>query len=373
VFFEDEVACVKIAHVVDSMEVGGAETLVSQMCRLQREQGHEPSVYAVGTLGVLGEQMQRENYCVQANVGRHLSDALQTFYRVFRQLHPDVVHLHNPTPTVYAGIAARMAGAPSIVSTRHSLVGSPRRLVVELKYAVAANCCDWIVGICDATTNNIKSIHSVPARKVTRIYNGVAPIMRAARVQWPPKTGFTLLYIGRLEPVKNHTLLLEAFRGALSSMPGLRLWMVGDGSQRKVLESLARDLRISEQVTFWGQQLEVAPFFSAADAFIMSSKSEGLPMSLLQAFSAGLPAIVTDVGGMAEAVRLARAGITASVIDPSEMAAAILRLAGSDVERKRFSKNAEDAFHAHFTLQVMAANYMDLYRNTARVRRAMKR
>ena len=144
--------------------------------------------------------------------------------------------------------------------------------------------------------------------------------------------------------MKNHALLLHAFRAALSSMPGLRLWMVGDGSERRTIEGLSAELGIAEQVTFWGQQLDVAPFFSAADAFIMSSKSEGLPMSLLQAFSLGLPAIVTDVGGMAEVVRLAQAGITVSATDPTEMAAAILRLAASDAEREQFSKNAEAAF-----------------------------
>jgi len=141
-----------------------------------------------------------------------------------------------------------------------------------------------------------------------RIYNGAVPVARVAKEQWPQKDGFTLVYVGRLEPVKNHALLLSAFRAALWSMPGLRLWMVGNGSERKALESLATELGIDSQITFWGQQLDVAPFFSAADAFIMSSKSEGLPMSLLQAFSLGLPAIVTDVGGMAEVVRLAQAG-----------------------------------------------------------------
>jgi glycosyltransferase involved in cell wall biosynthesis len=327
----------KIAHVVDSMEVGGAEMLVSQMCRLQREQGHDPCVYAVATLGPLGERMRAEGFAVQANVGRHLSDAARNFFRIFKESHPDVVHLHNPTPTVYAAMAARMAGVPSIVSTRHSLVAPPRRLIVELKYAFAATCCDWIVGICDATTNNLKNIHSVRARKIVRVYNGTTPLQRVARELWPPKNGFTLVYVGRLEPVKNHALLLNAFRAALQSMPGLRLWMVGDGSERKALENLAAELGINTQVTFWGQQLDVAPFFSAADAFIMSSKSEGLPMSLLQAFSMGLPAIVTDVGGMAEVVRLAQAGFTVSATDPAEMAAAILRLASSDAERKQFS------------------------------------
>jgi glycosyltransferase involved in cell wall biosynthesis len=352
----------KIAHVVDSMEIGGAETLVSQMCRLQREQGHDPCVYAVLTLGPLGELMRTEGFAVQANVGRHFSDSARNFFRIFKESKPDVVHLHNPTPTVYAAIAARKAGVPSILSTRHSLVAPPRRFITELKYALAATCCDWVAGVCDITTNNLISMHSVPARKIIRVYNGTDPVSRAAKEQWPAKSGFTLVYVGRLEPVKNHALLLNAFRFALSSMPDLRLWMVGDGSERKTLEGLAAELGVTSQVTFWGQQLEVAPFFSAADAFIMSSRSEGLPVSLLQAFSVGLPAIVTDVGGMAEVVRLAKAGLTVSLTDPADMAAAILRLAANDAERRQFSMNAEAAFFSRFTLRIMVGAYMEIYR-----------
>jgi len=366
------VACMKIAHVVDSMEIGGAETLVSQMCRLQRDQGHNPCVYAVLTLGPLGERLRAEGFSVQANVGRHLSDSARNFFNAFKESKPDVVHLHNPTPTVYAAISARMAGVPSIVSTRHSLVAPPRRLVTELKYAVAATCCDWVVGICDATTTNLKRMHSVPARKIVRVYNGANPVLRVTKELWPPKSGFTLLYVGRLEPVKNHALLLNAFRIALQSMPGLRLWMVGDGSERKKMESLATELGISSQVMFWGQQLDVTPFFSAADAFIMSSTSEGLPLSLLQAFSAGLPAIVTDVGGMAEVVRLTRAGIMVPISDPDGMAAAIQRMASNNGEREHYAANAKKAFVSQFTLQAMVDSYMDLYRNTQRIRRTAK-
>jgi glycosyltransferase involved in cell wall biosynthesis len=371
VLLEVQSACMIIAHVVDSMGVGGAETLVLQMCRLQREQGHDPRVYAVASLGPLGEQMRADGFSVQANVGWHLSDPSRNFFHIFKEMHPDVVHLHNPTPTVYAAMAARMAGVPSIVSTRHNLAASPRRLIVEFKYALATTFCDWIAGICDATTNNLKNTHSIPARKIVRVYNGTDPVSRVAQEQWPPKTGFTLVYVGRLEPVKNHTLLLNAVQAALQFMPSLRLWMVGDGSERKTLESLASELGIASQVIFIGQQLDVAPFFSAADAFIMSSKSEGLPISLLQAFSLGLPAIVTDVGGMAEVVRLARAGFTVPVTDPAEMATAILRLASNDEERGQFATNAKEAFRSHFTLRTMVAAYMDLYRNTPRSRREL--
>jgi glycosyltransferase involved in cell wall biosynthesis len=354
----------KIAHIVDSMEVGGAETLVMQMCRLQREQGHDPRIYAVATLGSLGEQMQKEGFQVKSNVGTRLIDSARNFYRIFREAGPDVVHLHNPTPTTYAAIPARMAGVRSIISTRHSLLGPPHRWVAELKYALAATNCDWIAGICDATTSNLLSLHTVPARKIVRVYNGAVPLQRVPAERCPPKSGFTLLYVGRLAPVKNHRMLLHAFHMVLSSTPGLQLWMVGDGSERRALEHLAAELGIAAHVTFWGQQLDVAPYFSAADVFIMSSKSEGLPISLLQAFSLGVPAIVTDVGGMAEVVGFAKAGITVPAGEASGMAAAIIRIVKDKTERQELSMNAERAFRSYFTLQAMVDRYMSLYQET---------
>jgi glycosyltransferase involved in cell wall biosynthesis len=228
-------------------------------------------------------------------------------------------------------------------------------------YGMAATCCDWVVGICDATVNNLKILHTIPARKIVRIYNGVAPLRRVPPEKCPSKSGFTLLYVGRLAPVKNHTLLFKAFRLALLSRPDLRLWMVGDGSERKALEQLASELNILSQVTFWGQQMDVAPFFSAADVFIMSSMSEGLPMSVLQAFSLGIPAIVTDVGGMAEIVRLSQGGLSVPEADALNMSAAILTLSESDADRKQLSVNSEKAFYNRFMLERMVDAYSAVY------------
>lgn len=359
----------KIAHVVDSMEVGGAETLVAQMCRVHRAQGHEPSIYAIAALGALGQQMQAENIPVHANVGRHLADSFLNFYRIFRNSQPDVVHVHNPTPTIYAAPAARMAGVPSVISTRHSLVAPPLNLKMERKYRIAAKFCDWIVGICDATTNNIKAAGSAPERKIVRVYNGAQPLPHVPLEQRQQKTGFTLLYVGRLEPVKNHPLLLHAFQLALADNSDLQLWIVGDGTERKRLEELTASLNLCSNVKFWGQQLDVAKFFSAADAFVMSSTSEGLPISLLQAFSLGLPAIVTDVGGMAEVVRLAGAGIAVPITEIPQFTSAIINMASNAAERERFSQNARTGFGEHFTLESMVSSYMELYNHTPRARR----
>ena len=294
----------KIAHVVDSLEVGGVETLVAQICWLQRELGHEPIVFVIGSLGPLGKRMLRDGFDVRTPCAGRLPGAVWKFYRLFNQTRPDVVHLHNPTPTSYASAAAKAAHVRCVVSTRHSLAGKPRRRVTELKYAFSVRFCDRIVGICDATVSNLRDAHPSQAGKMVRVYNGIVPMARTPREQWPAKEGFTLLYVGRLAPVKNLAFLIEAFGGALQANENLRLWIVGDGGERQTLEALASASGVASRITFWGEQLDPAPYFSAADAFIMSSTSEGLPISLLQAFSIGLPVIVTDVGGMSEAARL---------------------------------------------------------------------
>jgi glycosyltransferase involved in cell wall biosynthesis len=353
----------KIAHVVDSMEVGGAEMIVLQMSRLQRERGHDPRVYAITSLGAVGEQMRGEGFVVHSNIGKHLIDSMRAFLKLFKEWQPDVVHVHNPTPTIYAACAARMAGVRRVVSTRHSLVARPWRIQAEIKYGIACRFCDWVVGICNATTDNIRSLHSVTRKKIVRIYNGTIQVTEVESEARLAKAGFTLLYVGRLAAVKNHGLLLAAFSSALKSIPDLKLWMVGDGPERERLEQLSSSLDLSDAVTFWGQRLDVAPFFSAADAFIMSSRSEGLPMSLLQAFSAGLPAIVTNVGGMAEAVNVANAGRTVSSTDPDDMTAAILDIASQPAKCKQFGANAKSAFERHFTLTKMVEAYMALYQD----------
>jgi glycosyltransferase involved in cell wall biosynthesis len=351
----------RIAHIVDSMDVGGAEVLVSQMCRWQRARGDEPLIFAVSRLGALGEQLRAEGFDVRIHLGASLWEGLRNLSRAFRELRPDVVHMHNPTPTIYGALAAKLAGVPRVLTTRHSLVAKPRKAMVEMKYAAACTCCDWVVGICDATVENLKSMHGIAHRKIVRVYNGVTPLTRIPASLLPAKDGFTLLFVGRLEPVKNHTLLLQAFSRARARNPALRLWMVGEGNERARLEALANSLGIASSVVFWGQQLDVAPFYSAADAFIMSSRSEGLPMSLLQALSVGLPSIVTDVGGMAEVVHLVEAGVVVPLGDSDRMADSMLHLASHSAEREAYVRNAEKAFADHFTLESMMKAYQSLY------------
>jgi glycosyltransferase involved in cell wall biosynthesis len=272
-----------------------------------------------------------------------------------------VVHCHNVAPTIQAALAARLAGAKCIVSTRHSLVAPPYNVAEELKYGAMATFCDWIAGICEVTCKNLRGAPLAHRDKIVRVYNGSTAVERVP-IETLGKRGFTLVFVGRLAAVKNLETLIRAVSIAVKQLPKLEFWVVGDGSVRGELEALAVELGVAGSVKFWGQRLDTAQFFSAADAFAMSSVSEGLPMSLLQAMSIGVPAIVTDVGGMAEVVRLAGCGLFAPVGDFEAMADAIVAMASDDEMRAEFSRRAAEAYRAEFTLDRMDAAYMEIYR-----------
>ena len=156
--------------------------------------------------------------------------------------------------------------------------------------------------------------------------------------------------------------MFRAVALAVAKVPSLQLWIVGHGIMREPLEDITHELGIADNVTFWGERLDVARFFSAADVYTMSSVSEGLPMSLLQAMSVGLPALVTNVGGMAEVVRNAHCGLYTPVGDSAAMAEAIVELASNPSRRAVFSSNAKTSYDEHFTLEQMESAYMTLYR-----------
>lgn len=352
----------KIIHVVYSLEMGGAEILVAQLCRLQREHGHDASVIAYSNLGSVGERLLAEGFSILVLGESSFPLTFLRFVSAFRRLRPDAVHCHNPAPTLQAAIPARLTGTRSILSTRHSLVAPPYNLKEEKTFNFAARFCNWVVGICDATCENLRGTPGAHRGKIVRIYNGVDPVPPVSVESCPDKRGFTLLFVGRLAAIKDLSTLIRAAAIAIECVPDLHLWVVGDGAERSRLESLVAELGIGENVTFWGERLDVAGFFRAADLYCMSSVSEGLPMSLLQAMSVGIPAVVTDVGGMAEVVKNSDAGLTTPVGNPGAMADAIVELASDPDRRRSLAENARNAYQRDFTLERMDASYMELYR-----------
>lgn len=349
----------RIVHVVDSMEMGGAEKLTATMCRLQRDRGHTASVHCLYVVGVLGEELQAEGFEVILHRSRSFFLLMRGLYKTFRRCRPDVVHCHNATATILAALPARLAGVKTVIATRHGLVKPPYLLRRELKFALASRWCDWIVGVCEGTRTNLLAAPFAARDRIIHIYNGASPA--DIRAVPRPKNGFTLLYVGRLAPLKDLATLLHAVALTRSRHPNVRLWIVGDGPLDFSLRKLSDELGLKECVTFFGEQADVSPFLLAADLFVSSSVTEGLPVSLLEAMSVGLPALVTDVGGMGEIARLSGAVTVVPSSDPESMAGALCRAVARRQELPKMGQLASYCYQHYFRPERMLDEYMSLY------------
>lgn len=366
----------KIVHMVYSLDMGGAEVVVGQLCRAQRAQGHQVAVFSYAKLGVVGEGLVQDGFDVYVPGPAHPVATMRKYLRRLRMLKPDVVHCHNVAPTLQGVIPARLAGVPCIVTTLHSASvvrtssllppaeAALQRAALqkqELKYNLMGRLCTWVTGICETTCDSIRQGPYANSSRVRRVYNGTAPVERTS-FDHLGKQGFTLLFVGRIAPEKDLDTLIRATVIARAKVPGLTLWVVGGGRELDRLQQLATELNAGGFIRFWGQRTDTAPFFSAADAFVMSSLTEGLPMSLLQSMSLGVPAILTDVGGCGEVLRLTGAGLLATAGDSATFAQAIVRLATDPTLHAGLGQKALTAYEADFTLDKMAGGYMALYR-----------
>lgn len=351
----------KIAHVVDSMETGGAEVLIAQLCAVQRTAGHEPSVHCLWRLGPLGERLRADGIPCYVTGQLSRPRVFLDLARTFRQLRPRVVHCHNATPTILGAPAAWLAGASSIVSTRHGLVQPPYGLSRELQFAFSSRFCGTVIAVSQATERNLRNAPLAPVSRIQTIYNGTNPPRPSDPETAPVKEGPTVVMVGRLAEPKDPATLLRAFSIINRRLPSCRLWFVGDGLLRPSAEALAQSLGLTSVVRFWGIRPDVGGFLSQADVFVLSSKSEGLPVSLIESMALGVPAVVSAVGGMPEVVEAAGAGSCVPPQDPERLAEAIL----AQLERNATDHpgaKLKEYYERHFTLASMANAYEELYR-----------
>ena len=178
----------------------------------------------------------------------------------------------------------------------------------------------------------------------------------------------TLLAIGRLSSEKGHADLLRALARLRSSRPDLpwKLLLVGSGHEEQNLKSLTSELQLESQVIFASQQNDVLPFYAAAHAMVLPSHTEGSPHVVLEAMSAGVPIIATNVGGVPEILENQNTAILVPPHDPDAMATAIARLLDSPENARQLAENAKQVLRDHFSHQAYAQSLIEIYRDLLR-------
>jgi glycosyltransferase involved in cell wall biosynthesis len=347
-----------VVHLVSSLQVGGMEHFVLRIAAEQRKQGHDAWVLALNG-GPLLETARAGGLPVRVLSGGKVARVAQTA-ALLATGRPHVIHPHNPSSLHYALVGKRVSGA-RLALTYHGR---------GLREARTPGAGEWlqtdaVISVSEGAVEQLPS--EVPSSRVHVIRNGVVPAAATrSREEVRQELGLDDRTVGiivaRVDGQKGHGMLLQALPQVRRAGHRLTLLVAGDGAERAALESLAGDLGLGpDEVRFLGFRSDVPDLLAASDFFLLPSRSEGLPLSLLEAMTHGLPAVATSVGGIPEVIRSGEHGFLVPVDDAPALADAIARLCADPTLLRRLGDQARTRARDDFSFERMTREYLDLY------------
>lgn len=352
----------KIIQVVPQFLLAGAETMCQNLSIALHRAGH--TVIAVSfyrNQTSITEYLERSGIQVvymDKKPGPDIS-LLFKLYRFFQQEQPDVVHTHIGA-SMYALPAAIAAKVPRVVHTVHNIAqkengfaGRQINKVCFKQFGVVP------VALSDIVQETIIETYGLDKSRIPIVLNGVDLSKCIPKDDYQGSAEFKILHIGRFMDVKNHALLLNTFSKIVERHKDIKLQLIGGGELLDPMKQLAEQLGIAEKVEFLGLQSDVYPYLHDADVFVLPSKYEGVPMSLIEAMGTGLPIIASAVGGVPD---MLTDGENALLIQPNaeELEAAMEKLYQNEMLRRRFGEKALERSVA-FSSEEMARRYERIY------------
>lgn len=368
----------RVLHVTYDMRIGGTEQVIRNLLRATDPTQVAMEIFCIEEpLGPWGEALRNEGVNIHSCTRRPGFDlrVVRALRRCLRRRAIDVVHCHQYTPWVYGALAA-LGTRTGVMFTEHGRFypdrAIPKRRCVNPLLARATG---HLTAISEATREALVRYEYLPADRIEVIYNGIEGfvpdpegVAALKKTHGIPAGAPVLGTIARLDPIKNHRMLLAAFRHLLEEHPDTRLLLVGDGEERQHLMRQIAEGGMAERVIMPGYIDDPRTWLDAMDIFLLSSFSEGTSMTLLEAMSLGKPCVVTDVGGNREIVEAGANGLIVPSDDTVAYAGAISGLLGDGARANAFAGASRARFGARFTSSAMATAYRRVYDRLASAR-----
>ena len=366
---EREDGKIKVLHVLTDKNIGGAgRWLLYYLKYHDREQFDVQVVLPLGSLLIPAVKALDVHVIIMDEMEDRSFDkkAVKALVKLFREEKPDIVHTHA---SMTARMAARAAMVPSIFNTKHCMEAAPGILPKKiLRREVNAAFSDKIIAVSRAVRRSMVHAGTHP-EQIAVVYNGIDPIEipsaeeKVALLQsYGGRPGEKAVgMVARLEEVKDHETFLLGAQNVLEKRKDVRFYIVGDGSLREELERRVYELGISEWVTFTGFIKDVEKIEAALDIAVITSKAEALCLSIIESMIAGIPAVGTDSGGVAEVIKHGENGFLVPVGDAEELAERIEELLADDEKRKAFGEHAKKHAESMFMADKMTKRIEKLY------------
>lgn len=294
-----------------------------------------------------------------------------------------ILHCHVLFSPTTAGLLANMASGMPLVLNPHrgGMLGDMDRLLKRAsgrgRWQLMKQRADAFISISSEIRGELEQagappsrIYDIPNAIDTRHARPASASERAAlRSSLRFNGGPVVCYAARMVPEKNGDVLLDAWAQVVRRNPRAQLLFLGSGPEQARWEEQRTRLGLDGSVTFGGRVSDVTPYFQSADAFVLPSSTEGLPMALLEAQACGLPAVVTPVGANAEVVCDGENGLLVRVGDRDDLAEKLSALIDDGALRERMSRAARATVEDRYSVEQVGAATLRLYRQLLQERR----
>lgn len=350
----------KIIQIIPSLGVGGAENVCETLTKELERMGHSVlvvSLYSEKT--ILTERMLKSGcklVFLEKKKGTDLN-CVRKLRRLIISEKPDVIHTHLYA-LKYAALAAIGTKLP-IIHTVHNIASKEaskidqliNRLIYSMRIAKP-------VALSNEIQKTIVEMYKLDHKLVPVIKNGVDMSKCIIKKNYEKNEPFRVVHIGRFFEQKNHSLMINAMN-TLARTNNIHLDFYGDGPLMEACISSVKEQCLEQFISFRGVSSDVFPILTNADVFILPSKWEGVPISIIEAMGTGLPIIATKVGGITDMLENEKSAL---LIDPIEedLINALVRLINEIDLRRKLGENAIVASE-QFSATKMVKEYLMVY------------
>lgn len=366
----------KICQLLHTMTTGGAEVLANRIGRGFR--GKNEVVFAcLDGIGELGESLQADGFHVEY-LGRQRGIDLQCVRRLgkfLRRQQVDVIHAHQYTPFFYATAARSWRKRLPVVFTEHGRFypdSSSIKRSIYNRFMLRKS--DQVIAVGEHVRQALIQFESFRPNRVGVIYNGIdhGPYSSDVEDRCNARNAFRkqlglqdsaviVMQVARLDPIKDHLLSIHAMSKLLHECEDIHLVIVGDGPERARIESEIIKMGVQTRVHLLGLRRDVPNLLKCSDIVLLTSLSEGIPLTLIEGMACGLPCVSTDVGGVREIVTANQSAIVCGDRSVDCVANALKTLALDGSLRNTMGNIGRRIARERFDEKKMLAEYENIF------------
>lgn len=375
----------KVLHIIDSGGLYGAEIMLLNLVQEQIKMGLEPTICSIGEKGIIEKPIESEAIKRGIKVEKFRMAPGPNFLGAFKILRYakkerfDILHSHGYKGNILLGFIPRSLREIPLITTVHGWTSIATRRFSRMKLyewldVRSLRRVDRVVLVNKAMLSNPR-LKAAKLNNLTVINNGIPPIADTKlsndldkKVVDFCKDSFVVGAIGRLSYEKGFNFLIEAIAKLSGEIPNIKLVIIGEGGERGILEKMVSDLGLQEKVMMPGYRETAHKYIPLFNLFVISSLTEGLPITLLEAMQYGVPIVATEVGGIPEVLDKGKAGILIGSCRSDQLRDAVKRVYNDPASIRTMTEKAKDRVQKSFSSHNMASAYYDLYKAAAGVK-----